>query len=124
MSDVVSIEQIKSAIRHGAIWDGFSGPTGVTKDEALGYAVELCDAFEAIQAERDRLRGLLLVQVTNADSSAVDATNRAFVAEAKLQAVSDVHQPELLASRHLHTCRADRQVWPCPTVRIMQGDES
>lgn len=30
-----------SAVLYGSIWDGFNGPTGVSKDEALEYAAEL-----------------------------------------------------------------------------------
>ena len=36
-----------AAVKHGAIWDGLNGPTGVTKDEALEYAVVLADHVES-----------------------------------------------------------------------------
>jgi hypothetical protein len=39
------LEQACSAILNGAIWDGFSGPDGVTKDEALEYAATLAKWF-------------------------------------------------------------------------------
>jgi len=47
-------EQARAAIMHGATWHGFDGPDGVSKDEALEYAADLCaivplllDALEA-----------------------------------------------------------------------------
>lgn len=36
-----------SAVLYGSIWDGFNGPTGVSKDEALEYAAELAEFVQA-----------------------------------------------------------------------------
>ena len=37
-----------SAVLHGAIWGGFNGPTGVSKDEALDYAVKLATWVQSV----------------------------------------------------------------------------
>jgi hypothetical protein len=55
------LEQAISAVLSGAIWDGFNGPTGVTKDEALDYAATLARFTRGVLDEqkkrpRDRLQ--------------------------------------------------------------------
>lgn len=42
-----------SAVLHGAIWSGFDGPDGVSKDEALGYAAKLATWVQGILDESD-----------------------------------------------------------------------
>lgn len=37
-----------SAVLHGAIWCGFDGPDGVSKDEALDYAVKLATWVQGV----------------------------------------------------------------------------
>lgn len=39
----VQLREACSAVLHGAIWCGFDGPDGVSKDDALAYAVKLAE---------------------------------------------------------------------------------
>lgn len=39
--NVGTLRTAVSAVLYGSIWDGFNGPTGVSKDEALDFAGEL-----------------------------------------------------------------------------------
>lgn len=58
MSDAEQLTQAANAIQHGAVWRGFDGPDGITKDEALEYAGQLADGvphlLAALEAERVR----------------------------------------------------------------------
>jgi len=47
------LEQACSAVLSGAIWDGFNGPTGVTKDEALDYAAILAQYVRGLIERRE-----------------------------------------------------------------------
>lgn len=40
-SERAELRTAVSAVLYGSVWDGFNGPTGVTKDEALDYAAVL-----------------------------------------------------------------------------------
>lgn len=40
-ADYERLRHAVSAVLYGSVWDGFNGPTGVTKDEALEYAADL-----------------------------------------------------------------------------------
>lgn len=42
-----------SAVLHGAIWCGFDGPDGVSKDDALDYAVKLATWVQSVLAKSD-----------------------------------------------------------------------
>ena len=46
------VATIRSAIMHGATWRGFDGPDGVSKDEALEYAAQLVEGFDAERSAR------------------------------------------------------------------------
>lgn len=46
-ADTSELRQAISAVLHGAVWYGFDGPTGVSKDEALEYAAVLARWAEA-----------------------------------------------------------------------------
>lgn len=41
IADYERLRHAVSAVLYGSVWDGFNGPTGVTKDEALEYAADL-----------------------------------------------------------------------------------
>lgn len=46
----VPLEEALSAVLNGAVWRGFDGPDGVSKDEALEYAGVLAKRVQAVLA--------------------------------------------------------------------------
>jgi hypothetical protein len=84
-------DQARSAVLAGAVWRGFDGPDGVTKDEALHLAGEFFQAVEDAGgwthlpvAERDRAREAVVTTMSDA-------------ADEQLRNVQDAPYPTILA---------------------------
>lgn len=89
---------------------------------------ELCDALEAAQAENKRLEGKL--QAAYAAERRVECSK--WDVEAKLQVIRELHQVcgpwtqpnsnPMWAIADRQYCRTCQRTWPCPTLRILDGD--
>lgn len=111
-----AIDRAITVIEHGAYWDGFNGPTGVTKDECIEMA------YEALIAARDRLAALpeaqnpepgtvvlpvevyesLLYLASEADHRPVVALTEARCEHDSCSGIDQVEGPEKVW--HCHSC--------------------